>query len=148
MIKPWKPAPTRCSSQGGLTAYAPLAREVGEGNVQWTVFGPTNVEMHAMSIEMLAGEASAGLRVGDHIDANRLPSRERKFTFGLELARCYDLGREDAAVLMQLLALENLAPEDMSRSPLAREMVVSVQRRARPAIRRQVSDLAERLGLV
>ncbi|MEU5002245.1 hypothetical protein [Streptomyces sp. NPDC021622] len=40
-----------------------------------------------MSIEMLAGEAAEGLRVADHIDTSQLPSLERRFTFGLELAR-------------------------------------------------------------
>lgn len=124
-----------------------LARQVGEGNVQWTVFGPTNVAMHAMSIEMLAGEASEGLRVADRIDTSRLPSRERRFTFGLELARCHDLRREDAAVLVHLLNLEETAPEDLARNPLARDMILGLRRRVRPTFRRQVTDLAERLRL-
>ncbi|MEU6351097.1 helix-turn-helix transcriptional regulator [Streptomyces sp. NPDC047072] len=127
---------------------APLAEEVGEGNVQWTVFGPTNVAMHAMSIEMLAGEATEGLRVADQIDTRGLPSRERQFTFGLELARCHDLRREDAAVLVHLLDLEENAPEDLARSPLARGMILDLQRRIRPTFRRQVDELVQRLQLV
>lgn len=128
---------------------APLARRVGEGsNVQWTVFGPTNVHLHAMSIEMLAGEASEGLRLADTIDTRVLPSLERQFTFGLELARCYDLRREDAAVLVHLLDLEETAPEDLARSPLARDMILGLQRRVRPTFRRQVDGLAERLQLL
>lgn len=39
---------------------APLAEQVGDGNVAWTVFGPTNVALHAISVEMLAGEAAEG----------------------------------------------------------------------------------------
>ncbi|HKR51528.1 MAG TPA: helix-turn-helix transcriptional regulator [Pseudonocardiaceae bacterium] len=127
---------------------APLARQVGEGNVHWTVFGPTNVEMHAMSIEMLAGEAAEGLRVADQINTSRLPSRERQFTFGLELTRCHDLRREDAAVLVHLLDLEEIAPEDLARSALARGMVLDLHRRVRPIFRRQVTGLAQRLQLV
>ena len=103
--------------------------------------------LHAMSIEMLAGEAAEGLRVADHVDISRLPSRERRFTFGLEVARCYDLRRDDTAVLVQLLSLEDLAPEDLSRSPLARDMVQGLQQRVRPTFRRQVDALAERLQL-
>ncbi|MER5209505.1 hypothetical protein ABT063_02640 [Streptomyces sp. NPDC002838] len=60
----WREA-RRCLEQLAL----PLARNAGEGNVQWTVFGPTNVALHAMSIEMLAGEATEGLRVADQVDA-------------------------------------------------------------------------------
>ncbi|WP_233221343.1 helix-turn-helix domain-containing protein [Streptomyces carminius] len=126
----------------------PLAEQVGDGNVQWTVFGPTNVELHAMSLGMLAGEASEALRVADQIDTSHLPSRERQFTFGLEVARCYDLRREDAAVLVHLLSLEELAPEDLVRSPLAREMVTNLVRRVRPTYRRQAAALAQRMSLL
>ncbi|WP_328974173.1 helix-turn-helix transcriptional regulator [Streptomyces canus] len=125
----------------------PLPRTAGEGNIQWTVFGPTNVALHAMSIEMLAGEAAEGLRLADQVDTSRLPSRERQFTFGLEVARCYNLRRDDAAVLVHLLSLEDLAPEDLSRSPVARTMVQDLQLRVRPAFRRKVDALASRLQL-
>ncbi|MFR0367544.1 helix-turn-helix domain-containing protein [Streptomyces sp. MCC20] len=138
----WREARQRLEQQA-----LPLARKAGEGNVQWTVFGPTNVELHAMSIEMLAGEASEGLRLADQVDISRLPSMERQFTFGLDVARCYDLRREDAAVLVHLLSLEDLAPEDLSRSPLARDMVQDLQQRVRPTFRRQVDALADRLQL-
>ncbi|MFG2681311.1 helix-turn-helix domain-containing protein [Streptomyces sp. NPDC048392] len=136
----WREARRRLEQQA-----LPLARKAGEGNVQWTVFGPTNVELHAMSIEMLAGEATEGLRLADQVDISRLPSLERQFTFGLEVARCYDLRRDDAAVLVHLLSLEDLAPEDLCRSPLARDMVQDLQQRVRPTFRRKVDALAGRL---
>ncbi|MEU5834444.1 helix-turn-helix transcriptional regulator [Streptomyces diacarni] len=126
---------------------APLGGTVGEANVQWTVFGPTNVHLHALSIEMLAGQTTDGLRLADEVDVSVLPSRERQFTFTLELARCYDLRRDDAAVLVHLLDLERLSYEDMVRSSLATEMVTCLLGRVRPTYRRQVADLAERMGL-
>lgn len=104
--------------------------------------------MHALSIEMLAGEAAEGLRQADQIDIGRVASRERRFTFTLEVARCYDLRRDDAAVLVHLLNLDELAPEDLARSPLARDMILGLHRRIRPTFRRQVTQLAERLQLV
>lgn len=122
------------------------ARKVGEGNIQWTVFGPTNVRLHALGVEMLAGEAGEGLRRADQIDITRVPSVERQFTFLLDVARCYDLRREDAAVLVHLLDIEQLAPEDLTRSRLARRMVCDLRRRVRPTYRHQVEDLAARLG--
>lgn len=126
----------------------PLASQAGDGNAQWTVFGPTNVALHTVSVEMLAGEAAEGLHVADKIDVSRLPSRERQFTFALEVACCYNLRREDAAVLVHLLGLEELAPEDLARSPQARDMIDGLLRRIRPTYRRQLTDLAERLGLL
>ncbi|PJN00236.1 transcriptional regulator [Streptomyces sp. CB01201] len=125
----------------------PLAREAGEGNVQHTVFGPTNVELHALSIEMLAGESAEALRVADEVDTEALPSRERQFTFTLEVARCYAMRRDDAAVLVHLLALEELSPEDLSRSPTAITLIAELRRRVRPTYRRQVDSLAERLHI-
>lgn len=101
-----------------------------------------------MSIEMLAGEATEGLHLADQVNTSRLPSRERQFTFGLEVARCHDLRREDAAVLVHLLSLEDLAPEDFARSLLVRDIVLGLQKRVRPVFRSQVTGLAERLQLV
>ncbi|MFF5205040.1 helix-turn-helix domain-containing protein [Streptosporangium sp. NPDC000396] len=127
---------------------APRARQVGEENSMWTVFGPTNVELHSVSIEMEAGEAVEALRVADQIDTSHLPSLERRFTFLLDVARCYDLRREDAAVLVHLLDLLQIAPEDLARSSLAQDMVIRLRRRVRPIYRRQVDVLTERLELL
>ncbi|WP_280854334.1 MULTISPECIES: hypothetical protein [unclassified Streptomyces] len=95
----------------------PLARTAGEGSVQRTVFGPTNVALHAMSIEMLASDAAGGLRLADQVDTSRLPSRERQFTFGLEVARCYHQRHDAAAILVHLLSLEELAPRTSPAAP-------------------------------
>ncbi|MFF4602602.1 helix-turn-helix domain-containing protein [Streptomyces sp. NPDC001339] len=131
-----------------LEKAAPLGERVGDSNVEWTVFGPTNVNLHAISIEMMAGEAAEGLHLADRVDVSRLPSRERQFTFTLDVARCYDLQRDDAAVLVHLLSLEALSAEDLVRSALACQMVADLLKRVRPTYRRQVTDLAERLGLI
>ncbi|MEV5554936.1 helix-turn-helix transcriptional regulator [Nonomuraea wenchangensis] len=139
--KKWWQARERLSANASRRA-----EQAGEGNTMWTVFGPTNVELHAVSIEMEAGEAVEALRVADQIDIAHLPSIERRFTFLLEVARCYDLRREDPAVLVHLLDLEELAPEDLARNPLAQEMVSRLRRRVRPTYRRQVDALAERLN--
>ncbi|WP_328698553.1 helix-turn-helix domain-containing protein [Streptomyces sp. NBC_00342] len=131
-----------------LNSVLPLAKRTGDGNVLWTVFGPTNVQLHALSVEMTDGDALEGLRLADHVDTSRIPSNERNFTFGMEVAACYDLRRDYAAVLVHLLELEQLAPEDLDRSPLARSLAMSLVRKARPTYRRQAVALAERLQLL
>lgn len=133
-----------------LTRHAaPAARAVSDGsNINWTVFGPTNVALHALSIEMEAGEAGEALRNADAIDTSGLPSLEREFTFGLEVAACHSQRRDDAAALLTLLGLEALAPEDLARTPLARQLVLTVIRRARAMHARQGEQLAVRIGLV
>lgn len=126
----------------------PVARVTGDGNVMWTCFGPTNVDLHTVSIEMEAGEANEALRMADGIDATRIASLERSFTFTLEIARCYDLRREDAAALLALLELEQLAPEDLARTPLARDLILGIGRKARAMHARQAERLAERIGVL
>lgn len=114
----------------------------------WTVFGPANVGLHEVSLEMEAGEATEALRLADRIDATRSPSVERRVTFMLELARCYDQRREDPAVLLHLLNAEREAPEDMRFNPLARDLVRGLVKRARPSYAAEARDLAVRIGLV
>src|ERR1035437_10755671 len=41
----------------------PAARMTGDTNVMWTVFGPVNVGLHAVSVEMEMGEAGEALRL-------------------------------------------------------------------------------------
>ncbi|MDH6628754.1 transcriptional regulator with XRE-family HTH domain [Streptomyces sp. LBL] len=128
---------------------APAARQVPDGsNVGWTVFGPTNVALHALSIEMEAGETGEALHTADAVDTSGLPSLEREFTFGLEVAACHSQRRDDAAALLSLLGLEAIAPEDLARTPLARQLVLTVIRRARAMHARQAEQLAVRIGLV
>ncbi|MBA8956560.1 helix-turn-helix domain-containing protein [Actinomadura namibiensis] len=126
----------------------PAAQRAGEGNVFWTVFGPTNVTLHAVTVEMESGETGEALRLADEIDIVRCPSVERRATFYLELARGYEQRRDDTGVLLHLLDVEREAPEDMRYNPLVRDLVHGLLRRARPTLAPQVRDLADRIGLV
>lgn len=116
----------------------PAAESVGEGNVLWTVFGPTNVRLHAMSVEMEAGESAEGLSIADGIDVTSLPSLERRTTFSLELARLHEQRRDDAAVLLHLMSAVTTGPEDLRYNALARDLVRGLLRRARPSMAPQV----------
>ncbi|MFJ9346096.1 hypothetical protein [Streptomyces sp. NPDC101237] len=97
---------------------------------------------------MEAGETGEALHTADAIDTSPLPSLEREFTFGLEVAACHSQRRDDAAVLLALLGLEAIAPEDLARTSLARQLSLTVIRRARAMHARQAEQLAERIGLV
>ncbi|ARQ69164.1 helix-turn-helix domain-containing protein [Streptomyces marincola] len=131
-----------------LGRVEPIADRVRETNVGRTVFGPTNVRLYRLTTELEAGETVEALRVADQIDISHIPSVERRFQFGLDVARCYERRREHTAVLLHLLDLENLAPEDLARAPEAHRMVVRLVEQARPTYRRQVVGLAGRLGML
>lgn len=126
----------------------PAARATGETNVMRTVFGPANTALHAVSVEMEMGETAEALRLADGIDVSAAPSLERRTTFNLELARCYEQKREDPGVFLHLLNAEASGPEDMRYNPLARDLVRGLLRRARPTYAPQVKALAERTGLL
>jgi transcriptional regulator with XRE-family HTH domain len=127
---------------------APAAEATGEGNLLWTVFGPTNVALYGVSIEMEAGETSEALRLADAIDTGQCPSVERRATFCLDLARCYHLRHEDTGTILHLLAAEQESSEDLRYNPLARDLVRGLLRRARPSLAPQVRALATRIDLV
>jgi transcriptional regulator with XRE-family HTH domain len=126
----------------------PAARQTGDGNVMWTVFGPTNVGLHAVSIEMETGETAQALRLADEIDGSASPSLERRTTFALEVARCYEQRRDDPGVLLHLMNAESSGPEDLRYNSLARDLVHGLLKRARPTYAPQVRALAERIDLL
>jgi transcriptional regulator with XRE-family HTH domain len=126
----------------------PAARQTGDGNVMWTVFGPANVGLHAVSIEMETGEAAQALRLADEVDGSASPSLERRTTFALEVARCYEQRRDDPGVLLHLLNAESTGPEDLRYNSLARDLVHGLLKRARPTYAPQVRALAERIDLL
>lgn len=130
-----------------LEEAAPLADRVGEQNVFWTAFGPTNVAMHAVSIEVEAGDAAEALRLAEHIDHARSPSIERRVAFLLEQARGYVQRKDFGGALALLRTAGREAPEDLAHRPLARELLAEVVRRGRRGVAADASDLVEQVGL-
>lgn len=126
----------------------PAGRMTGDKNVMWTVFGPTNVGLHAVSVETEMGEAGEALRLADDINISRTPSLERRTTFALEIARCYEQRRDDPGVFLHLVNAEASGPEDMRYNTLARDLVQGLLKRARPTYAPQVRALAERIDLL
>jgi len=120
----------------------------GDTNVMWTVFGPVNVGLHAVSVEMEMGEAGEALRLADDIDVSGSPSLERQTTFALEVARCYEQKRDDPGVFLHLVNAEASGPEDMRYNTLARDLVHGLLKRARPTYAPQVHALARRIERV
>ncbi|MFC7642644.1 hypothetical protein ACFQX6_18145 [Streptosporangium lutulentum] len=126
----------------------PATRQSGGHNVLWTVFGVPNVGLHAVSIEVEAGETAEALRLADDVVVSHLPSLERRTTFALEVARCYDQRRDDAAVFIHLLTAEASGPEDLKYNILARDLIRGLLKRARPTYSPQIQAMAQRVGLL
>jgi hypothetical protein len=126
---------------------APLAERTGECNAYWTAFGPTNVAMYAVSVEVESGEAVEGLRLAERIDHDRSPSIERRVAFLIDQARGYQQRRDFATALTVLHAAEHEAPEDMQYRPAAHTVLRTVVQRGRRHVAAEASRLALRIGL-
>jgi transcriptional regulator with XRE-family HTH domain len=126
---------------------APLAAHTGECNAYWTAFGPTNVAMFAVSVEVEAGEAVEGLRLAEHVNHDRSPSIERRVAFLLDQAKGYEQRRDFASALTLLTAAEREAPEDMQYRPAAHTVLRSVVKRGRRHVAAEAARLALRIGL-
>ncbi|MGH3906458.1 MAG: helix-turn-helix domain-containing protein [Pseudonocardiaceae bacterium] len=125
------------------------ALQVGDGhNYHDTVFGPTNVSIHAVSVEYEQGEISEALRLADDVDITQIPSLERKTSHLYEVARCYDCRNNDAAVFVHLKMAERLCPQDFQHNRDVRSMVSTLVKRAKPSYAGEVREFAGRIGLL
>lgn len=130
-----------------LRKAAPLADRTGECNTLWTAFGPTNVAMYAVTVEIEAGEAAEGLRLAEQIDHKNSPSIERRVAFLLDQAKGYEQRRDYATALLLLHTAEREAPEDMQHRPAAHAILRTVIQHSRRSVATEATRLAARVGL-
>lgn len=126
---------------------SPLAEKTGETNVGRTCFGPSNVALHAVSIELEDGQAASALTLADRFDTSSLASRERHTTWSLDLARGHILRFDPGAAMLYLLQAETTGAEDLRYNSDAHDTLRRVLHRARPSIRTQAVGLTRRLGI-
>lgn len=130
-----------------IREVVPMAKRTGERNVCWTVFGPTNVAMYAVSVEVEAGEASEGLRLAEKVEPDPQLSIERRVAFHLEQARGYTQRQDYSSALILLQAVSDDAPEDVRYRPAARAALNAIVHRGRGSVARQAAQLASRAGV-
>ncbi|MFE2105170.1 helix-turn-helix domain-containing protein [Kitasatospora sp. NPDC059463] len=121
-----------------LTAAREVAALLGEDRNDFNLeFGPTNVEIQAVSAAIDLGDAGEALDLGQRIDASRL-SPERRSRLLVDLGRAHAQRRHLGEAVDCLLQAEELAPESV-RSHLAarsaiRELVLLAGRSAPPEL--------------
>ncbi|MGH3979087.1 MAG: helix-turn-helix domain-containing protein [Pseudonocardiaceae bacterium] len=127
----------------------PAAERVGEGkNYHNIFFGPTNVGIHAVAVEMETAECAEALRIANDVDISKSASRERQACHLLNVARCYDLKGNDTAVLVHLQMVEKVRPQAFRYRREPRDMVSTLIRRAKPSYASEVRAFAGRIGLL
>lgn len=100
-----------------------VAEQLGEDRNDYDLeFGPTNVEVQAVSTAVDLGDAGEALDVGDGLDAGAL-SVERQARLLMDLGRAHVQRRHFGDALNCLLRAEELAPEMVRNHVAAREAV-------------------------
>lgn len=128
-----------------------LADQLGhDGNHGWTAFGPTNVAIHAVSIAAELGDAAEAVRLSHLIDPTNLPPNltSRRAQLHLDLAWAYVQQRRDSDAILQILEVEQIAPQLVQYHPVIRQSVRDILARSRTGNTGILHDLAVRAGIL
>lgn len=126
-----------------------LAEQLGnDGNVGWTAFGPTNVQIHRMSAATELNDPVGVLAVADRLEAAEIPAelRGRQAQVRLNSAWANMQLNEDPFALINLLDAERVAPELVYSSPTARDLIRDLCSRERRHAMPGLRGLAARAG--
>ncbi|MER5549457.1 helix-turn-helix transcriptional regulator [Streptomyces sp. NPDC002589] len=123
------------------------ARLGGDRNDFDTEFGPTNVEVHAVSTAVELGDAGLALEVAQDVDTSGL-SPERQSRFLLDVARAHAQRRHVGEATAAILEAEALAPEQIQDHHLAREVIRDLIQLSGPRVPEALRDLAERSAVL
>lgn len=100
-----------------------IAAQLGEDRNDFNLeFGPTNVEIQAVSTAVELGDAGEALELGHRIDAGRL-SPERRSRLLIDLGRAHAQRRNLGEALDCLLRAEEVAPESVRNHVAARATI-------------------------
>lgn len=127
-----------------------LAEVTGERNAYRFHFGPANVAAWSLAI---AVELERGPAVAEKLDASlatfaALGSADRRAGFHLDLSRAYAQcgGDRDTAALQHIDSADRIAPSRLRNDPIAKELVTTLDRRARHRVW-ELESLRNRFGI-
>jgi transcriptional regulator with XRE-family HTH domain len=104
------------------TARATAARLGADRNDFNTEFGPTNVELHAVSAAVDLGDAGEAIDLAAKVDATKL-SPERQVRFLIDVARAHTQRRHVGEATAALLDAEQISAEMLLSHGKARETI-------------------------
>lgn len=138
------------TADGHLDEASDLAKHTGERNFMRYHFGPTNVSTWrlAVAVETHRG-AEEATRLGKApIDASVLKSADRVAALHFDLARAHAQagGSQDGEALRHVDAADRLAPLRIRQDPLTRELLSSLDRRARRRVW-ELDSMKRRVGI-
>lgn len=94
-----------------------------------TVFGPSNVHIHAAEMAVELGQPNVALERSARLDLSAIPSKERQTRHGIDVARAYGQMKRDAAAVVALERAATSAPHYVYNHPMARSLVEQIRSR-------------------
>ena len=137
----------RTAARAHLAQAGAIADRIGEDRNDYnTEFGPTNVLLHTVSVDVDLGDAGEALDVAARVDASGL-SPERQARFYIDVARAHAQRRHVGEATAALIKADRLAPEHVRTHQAARQCLddLLAQSGRRPPA--DLTDLAQRAGL-
>jgi transcriptional regulator with XRE-family HTH domain len=113
----------------------------------WTMFGGSNVKLHAVSIAADLSKSAEARNRAEDIDPEEIPSRERRGRLGVEIARAYYQRRDYPATLHWLEEAYQTSTDSVRYSPSARQMAADAVDHGGALIRSRARSLAASVGL-
>jgi transcriptional regulator with XRE-family HTH domain len=113
-----------------LARASNAAQRLGRDANYWTTgFGPTNVELHRLSIALDLGDVVYVVEQGSSVRVDDAPV-ERRVSHLIDLSRALSMVARDEDALSNLLSAEQEAPQLVRHNPGVRETVKAIHRRA------------------
>jgi transcriptional regulator with XRE-family HTH domain len=138
------------SAEAHLAEADAIAARTGEKNSLRQHFGPTNVALWRLSIEVElqhgAGAYERAVAAGINTDVLGSKNRVGGFHFDLARALAQDGGARDWEAVQHLDRADRVAPHRIRLDPIARELLASLDYRARRATW-EMGSLRNRFGL-
>jgi transcriptional regulator with XRE-family HTH domain len=113
-----------------------------------TIFGPTNVAVHAVQIAAELGNGRDAVERAGRVDPDRFPPSlaERRSQFLIDTAQGHSLIGDDTQAATTLLRAEQTAPEEVRFNPAAHHLVHTLLGRERRSATPGLRELAGRMG--
>ncbi|QFZ18674.1 hypothetical protein [Saccharothrix syringae] len=140
----------RVEAHGRLVEAERLATCLGrDGNIGFTAFGPTNVQIHRIAVAVATDDPRAVLAVGLALDVEALSPglHGRRGQFHLDNAWAHARLREDPLAVIHLLEAERVAPQFLRSQRTAHTVVGQLPARERRHAVPGLRGLADRMGV-
>ena len=121
-----------------------------DGNHGWTAFGPTNVQIHSVSVAVELGDVDDGIARAEDVHIGHLPAGllSRRAQVHIDCAWAYAQRHQDAASVGNLLEAEAVAPQTLRYNLVVRALLPQMLERERRSATPGLRALAQRAGVL